>query len=316
MPSCRLSDVEITEIADWERAIDLGETTQRKPKHRDHEQISANAKAMKAADAKAIKALPNMERRRIRANVRVERAPERKFRAERVAERKSSSCAVGLWSIHMGRYTCVPSKEQKMKLAFANIGVFDDYFGMPGIEYLGQGEPTLTDVSPEAVWNVFHQLGVPCGGAFRVVSTTLLERSQCARLVEELDSRCGADVDFKLSLREDELAHMIGLVKLQWLASFLPRGFNRIYLRRCVAHGKCIRFHVDEALWTMQIPLNDPEEYQGGRLTYAAKDGSLICPHRAAGTGTIHDNATVHGVTTLEGGVRYGLYFLENPRDM
>lgn len=325
MPSCRISDVEIAEIADWERAIDLGETTNSKPKRRDNEQISANAKAMKAAAARAMKALPNMERKRIRANVRAERALERKFRAERVTERKSSSGWLRTederWALALVRVGGKPpsamlSKEEKMKRALASIGVFDDYSGMPGIEYLCHGEANLTDANPEAVWNLFHQLGVPCGGDFRVVSATLLEPSRCMQLVKELDSRCGAEVDFKLSLTEDELAHMIGLVELQRLVSLMPHGFNQIYLRRCVAHGKCIRFHVDQAFWTMQIPLNDPDEYQGGRLTYAAKDGSFICPHRGAGTATIHDSATVHGVTTLEGGVRYGLYFLENPRDM
>jgi len=130
-------------------------------------------------------------------------------------------------------------------------------------------------------------------------------------LINELDAQCNGDADLKLPLTEDELGHLIGLHNTQRLGSLLPHGFNQIYLRRCAAHGKYVGFHLDQALWTLQIPLNHPHEYQGGKLVYATKEGRFVCPHRAAGTGTLHDGFMLHGVTKLQSGVRYSLYFLQ-----
>ena len=39
-------------------------------------------------------------------------------------------------------------------------------------------------------------------------------------------------------------------------------------------------------------------------------NGRLHTPTRTKGTVTIHDNTIVHGVTRLESGIRYGLFFL------
>jgi predicted 2-oxoglutarate/Fe(II)-dependent dioxygenase YbiX len=50
-------------------------------------------------------------------------------------------------------------------------------------------------------------------------------------------------------------------------------------------------------------------EYSGGRLVYFTKSGAHA-PRRPAGTTTIHNNTTVHGVTPMLGEVRYGLFFL------
>jgi hypothetical protein len=60
----------------------------------------------------------------------------------------------------------------------------------------------------------------------------------------------------------------------------------------------------------MQVALNDETEYEGGRLLFVSK-GILNAPERMTGTVTIHDNTIVHGVTLLESGVRYGLFFLK-----
>ena len=60
----------------------------------------------------------------------------------------------------------------------------------------------------------------------------------------------------------------------------------------------------------MQVSLNDDQEYVGGRLVYISR-GKLTAPPRSPGSVTIHDNTIVHGVTLLESGVRYGLFFLK-----
>lgn len=71
-----------------------------------------------------------------------------------------------------------------------------------------------------------------------------------------------------------------------------------------------INFHTDVSQKTMQVALNDETEYEGGRLLFVNK-GNLSAPERMTGTVTIHDNTIVHGVTLLESGVRYGLFFLK-----
>lgn len=60
----------------------------------------------------------------------------------------------------------------------------------------------------------------------------------------------------------------------------------------------------------MQVPLNSDSEYKGGRLIYAC-DGKLCILQRRVGTVTVHDDQVVHGVSKLEEGVRYGLFFLK-----
>ena len=61
---------------------------------------------------------------------------------------------------------------------------------------------------------------------------------------------------------------------------------------------------------TMQVALNDEEEYEGGRLIFAT-EGGFVQPNRPAGTATIHTEGVVHGVTAMGDGVRYGLFFCD-----
>ncbi len=77
----------------------------------------------------------------------------------------------------------------------------------------------------------------------------------------------------------------------------------------------------------VQVPLNDDDQYDGGRLVfyqttatttgadYAGGEGVAaaarwVVPRRPAGSCTVHDQYAVHGVTELVSGVRYGLYVL------
>ena len=60
----------------------------------------------------------------------------------------------------------------------------------------------------------------------------------------------------------------------------------------------------------MQIPLNEPTEYDGGELVWAVEDG-LEVPSRAAGSATLHSAGVVHGVTAMTRGQRYSLFLLE-----
>ena len=120
----------------------------------------------------------------------------------------------------------------------------------------------------------------------------------------------GKDQDFKLPLTNAVLSRLIGTVSYDRLASLMDDTHDTIILRRCMAHGKSIKFHTDESYKTLQVPLNDQSEYTGGRLVFVTKDGAFV-PIRNAGTYTKHRNDIAHGVTRLESGVRYGLFLLQ-----
>ena len=62
----------------------------------------------------------------------------------------------------------------------------------------------------------------------------------------------------------------------------------------------------------MQVALNDESEYEGGRLVFATDEG-LVWPRRKAGSATLHDSSTAHGVSLHTRGVRYSLFFLQAP---
>ena len=110
----------------------------------------------------------------------------------------------------------------------------------------------------------------------------------------------------------EKLVSLIGADTVRRIIAHFPVASNHIdaiRLRRCAAHGQCINFHLDHATHTMQVALNGDDEYCGGRLVFAT-EGGFASPARPAGTITIHDDGVVHGVTQLQSGVRYGLFFL------
>ena len=75
--------------------------------------------------------------------------------------------------------------------------------------------------------------------------------------------------------------------------------------------GECVAFHTDtHSQKTMQIALNDENDYQGGLLLFATSKG-FISPRRVQGSYTIHNHKTVHGVTSITSGVRYGLFLCQ-----
>ncbi len=59
----------------------------------------------------------------------------------------------------------------------------------------------------------------------------------------------------------------------------------------------------------MQVALND--DFKGGNLLLICDGRKIEAPERKTGTVTIHHNDIVHGVTLLEEGTRYGLFFLK-----
>jgi len=161
---------------------------------------------------------------------------------------------------------------------------------------------------------------------------TFLNGEQCARLIQKVDSAWEAEgknsQDFKQSLSSADLSACIGVEAAAGIVSCMENYVSKdagterrtttettemtIVLRRCCEHGRCIKFHTDHSLSTMQVPLNGEHEYEGGKLVYATYGGGLSYPLRPAGSATLHRNDIAHGVTTLNSGVRYGLFLLES----
>ena len=103
---------------------------------------------------------------------------------------------------------------------------------------------------------------------------------------------------------------MIGEESFNQLETLFGQTYDEILIRRCQAHGQFIKFHTDVSKRTLQVALNGDDEYEGGRLVFAT-NGALIAPERPEGTVTIHQNDIAHGVSLLESGIRYGLFFLQ-----
>lgn len=132
-------------------------------------------------------------------------------------------------------------------------------------------------------------------------------------------------LDLRLTVTEEQLAAMLegGKETVARLAQYFNGPYSTIRLRRVEQLGpnereqsgqqhRSVHFHTDFSKRTMQIALNADTEYGGGRLIFATADG-FVCPERPAGAATIHCGSVVHGVTQLESGVRYGLFFCNTP---
>lgn len=190
---------------------------------------------------------------------------------------------------------------------------------------------TLDTALPEAstVSAIAQQLGGrpdSCPNYISGGDTGLLSHAARCTLMRVLDAEaCNrpaaneALVDVKIDLSTEQLERLLGVDEVGQLAGLFAEPFNLIKLRRTTSRGvpmgqgQCIPFHLDHAERTMQIPLNNPSDYEGGQLVFAMTDGQLKRFPRIAGTATVHDDGVVHGVSELRRGVRYALFLLRVP---
>jgi len=75
----------------------------------------------------------------------------------------------------------------------------------------------------------------------------------------------------------------------------------------------CIAFHCDGgyATSTTQIPLNSPDEYEGGKLCFFVNDKLHFVP-RVAGSMVQHPPNILHGVTSVTRGTRKSLFVVDD----
>ena len=157
---------------------------------------------------------------------------------------------------------------------------------------------------------------------FNILNTTL-----CNKLKEYADTKyqesldkivCPDDInngkngDLKIDIDMHILETLIGKNTVKKMCQLFPGSIDKIIIRRCAAHKQWIKFHYDHfTSITMQVPLNDESEYVGGKLVFVNGNCKISVPSRPAGSYTIHDDTILHGVSRLDSGVRYGLFFLE-----
>ncbi len=79
----------------------------------------------------------------------------------------------------------------------------------------------------------------------------------------------------------------------------------------------CINFHCDGnyATGTVQVALNGPEDYKGGRLCFYV-NGYLHILQRPAGSITQHPRSVLHGVSTLLEGTRKSLFVVDPTNEL
>ncbi len=170
--------------------------------------------------------------------------------------------------------------------------------------------------SVPCVRDLVQRLGGSAGTALRVMSDKELlgaraRSSLVARVEQARGCEPAAGADFKLRLELRALVCDDSAVNV--LVELLGAPISKVRLRRTeAAPGQVIAFHRDVSRRTLQVPLNEPGEYEGGRLVFATAAGELLVPTRVGGSCTVHDSAVVHGVTELTRGVRYALFLLHD----
>ena len=199
----------------------------------------------------------------------------------------------------------------------------------PGANFLVYRHDHTAHLTADNLRHVAATLAVQIGGAPALggdagcqqlhTNRAILTDVQCATLITLIDEhyRNSPADDLRITLAKVELVAAIGETALVDLEGAFggSTSYDTIRMRRVVggalgAGGKSVPFHTDFSRRTMQVALNGDDEYEGGRLVFATKDGFVV-PSRPAGSVTIHDRRSVHGVTGLVRGARYGLFLCD-----
>ena len=200
--------------------------------------------------------------------------------------------------------------------------VFDSHSDTKGIGFLRSTEAAEA-VSAEQASELLRTLGGNVGAGHRSCpKAELLDETTRHALIRHIDERsrndknknCGHDL--RLEPTRADLEALIGAPTVASLITFFGAKPDAFRLRRVEADANktdaAVAFHTDFSRRTMQVPLNDEGDYDGGRLVFVTDQG-LEMPSRPAGSATIHTSGVVHGVTALRRGVRYSLYLCQLP---
>eukprot|EP00035_Acanthoeca_spectabilis_P031066 m.12365 g.12365 ORF g.12365 m.12365 type:complete len:811 (-) comp4539_c0_seq2:111-2543(-) len=204
--------------------------------------------------------------------------------------------------------------------------VFGIHLDSPGVEFLVNPKK-LAGATPKVAASLAKQVGgsLASPAVIQLPASATLNADERAAVIEYIDAhyygtlavspeqQTGAS-DLRLPLTKDKLIELVGTSAVKRLAVAFDGVVNTMKLRRVTAeNGKCVPFHTDFSLRTMQVALNGDDEYTGGRLVFLTSRG-FEQPTRPAGSATIHTATVAHGVTALTSGVRYGLFFCNTPQ--
>lgn len=190
-----------------------------------------------------------------------------------------------------------------------DIGTWGVHSGKLGTELLASSH-NCSAASVEDSLKVICALAAEDYNDFCNHEEPVLDEQSVQRLIDRAEQLHTKGVkDDKIVLQPEDLAELVGPDQLSMLYSLFGEPVHQIRLRRVVPcqSPQCINFHTDVSHKTMQVPLNQLGECNGGQLIYATRDG-LICPSRKPGSCTIHDNTIPHGVSQHVAGIRYGLF--------
>ena len=187
-----------------------------------------------------------------------------------------------------------------------------------GSHPIGAGQSYLTSLKPISPATslqdsllILNQLGgSPDASVTTYSDCELLNTTEREGLVRTIDAVFREDPqdDLRLNLTTAELTQALQPETLKGLESLMGK-YDTIKLRRVSDRGY-IPFHTDYSRRTLQVCLNEPDQYEGGRVIFATGRG-LICPPRLVGSATLHTYDVVHGVTKLTHGVRYSLFLCD-----
>ena len=192
-----------------------------------------------------------------------------------------------------------------------DIGQWGAHPGSVGVEFLRGKTASLSEA--RALIEGFGGKCAPVVSMPRAVAIDARGRTALVRRAQQHHSTTPGLHDLKVALSLADLQADIGSAAVDGLLEVFGGRVDSIKIRRVDATGGAthvINFHTDVSQKTMQIPLNSEEEYEGGRVIYATREGMRMQP-RQPGSVTVHDNRVVHGVTQLLSGVRYSLFFLQ-----
>ena len=127
----------------------------------------------------------------------------------------------------------------------------------------------------------------------------LLSVNQCAALRLLCPRAVGVCTNAEVEISWIQLQKSVGLPTWTRLRTHI--AFNCVKLRTVREGAGSIPFNTDVAHETLQIFLNSPDDYTGGRVVYKTAD--LFCPKRPLGDGVLHQGWVPHAVTTITQGM-------------
>jgi uncharacterized protein (TIGR02466 family) len=167
--------------------------------------------------------------------------------------------------------------------------------------------------------------GAEATGTLEVTQLPVLEAWECEALVrhtrerlsglaiDSVDGRPEYQVDFSL----EELESVLGASVTHRLREAAPAHTmpRNVFVRHFSERTRpFIPLHPDNSHWTVNVPLEDPDQTAGGELIMLL-DGGLRVVERKRGWALSHPGATIHGVRRVTHGDRWSLIaFYEDTR--